>query len=131
MRILSDYEEASGKKINLGKCSGKYLGLPSTIEKTLWVNGDGDKGIHWKAYDKLCDDKEHRGLGFKDLECMNLELLAKKGWRVATREASLLYKLLKGRYFRRLSFLHAKLGVNPSYEWRSLLEGCRVLQGGV
>ncbi|GAA0167060.1 hypothetical protein LIER_22078 [Lithospermum erythrorhizon] len=28
---------------------------------------------------------------------MNLALLAKQGWRVATREASLLFKVLKGR----------------------------------
>ncbi|GAA0172200.1 hypothetical protein LIER_26068 [Lithospermum erythrorhizon] len=46
---------------------------------------------------------------------MNLAILAKQGWRVATGEASLLVKLLKGRYFRRSSFLHAKLGSNPSY----------------
>ncbi|GAA0158174.1 hypothetical protein LIER_15269 [Lithospermum erythrorhizon] len=61
---------------------------------------------------------------------MNLAMLAKQGWRVATQEASLLFKLLKGKYFRRSSFSHAKLGANPSYGWRSLLEGRKVLEKG-
>ncbi|GAA0149095.1 hypothetical protein LIER_08359 [Lithospermum erythrorhizon] len=62
---------------------------------------------------------------------MNLALLAKQGWRVASQEASLLFKLLKGRYFRRSSFFNAKLGANPSYGWRSLLEGRNVPSMGV
>ncbi|GAA0158584.1 hypothetical protein LIER_38688 [Lithospermum erythrorhizon] len=62
---------------------------------------------------------------------MNLALLAKHGWRVATEEASLLYKLLKGRYFRRSSFLNAKLGATSSIGWRSLLEGRKVLSKGI
>ncbi|GAA0162122.1 hypothetical protein LIER_18286 [Lithospermum erythrorhizon] len=62
---------------------------------------------------------------------MNIALLAKQGWRVATKEASLLFKVLKGRYFKRSSFLHAKLGSNSSYGWRSLLERRNVLLKGV
>ncbi|GAA0156001.1 hypothetical protein LIER_13599 [Lithospermum erythrorhizon] len=44
---------------------------------------------------------------------MNLEMLAKQG------------------YFLCSSFIHAKLGVNPSFGWCSLLEGCRVLLKGL
>ncbi|GAA0163846.1 hypothetical protein LIER_19618 [Lithospermum erythrorhizon] len=62
---------------------------------------------------------------------MNLAMLANQGWEVATQEAPLFYKLLKGRYFRRSSFLKAKMGANPSYGWRSLLEGRKVLDMGV
>ncbi|GAA0141496.1 hypothetical protein LIER_02628 [Lithospermum erythrorhizon] len=77
--------------------------LNRTMANFFWANGDGDKGVHWKAWDKMCDEKLNRGLEFKDLECMNLALLAKHGWRIATQEASLLFKLLKGKYFRRTS----------------------------
>ncbi|GAA0155015.1 hypothetical protein LIER_12842 [Lithospermum erythrorhizon] len=111
--------------------SGIIDDLNSTMAHFLWANGEGEKGIHWKTWDKLCEDEGRGGLGFKDLECMNLALLAKQGWRVATQEASLLFKLLKGRYFRRSSFLHAKLGANPSYGWRNLLKGRKVLAKGV
>ncbi|GAA0176202.1 hypothetical protein LIER_29239 [Lithospermum erythrorhizon] len=62
---------------------------------------------------------------------MNLTLLAKKGWRVATNQASLLSKLLKGRYFKLSSFLHAKVETNPSFGWRSLLEGRKILSKGM
>ncbi|GAA0164873.1 hypothetical protein LIER_29160 [Lithospermum erythrorhizon] len=62
---------------------------------------------------------------------MNLALLAKQGWRVITKEASLLSNLLKGRYFRLSLFIHAKLGSNPSFGWRSLLEGRKVLATGI
>ncbi|GAA0158092.1 hypothetical protein LIER_38586 [Lithospermum erythrorhizon] len=129
---------------------GKYLGLPSQVGRTknkvfrsrirgwkskllsqfFWANSDGEKGIHWKAWESLCLGKLEGGLGFKNLECMNLALLAKQGWRVATRQASLLFKLLKGRYLKRSSFLHAKLGNNPSYGWRNLQEGRAILLKG-
>ncbi|GAA0185918.1 hypothetical protein LIER_33206 [Lithospermum erythrorhizon] len=36
-----------------------------------------------------------------------------------------------GTYFRRSSFMHAKLGTNPSFKWRSLLEGRKVLTMGI
>ncbi|GAA0144865.1 hypothetical protein LIER_36028 [Lithospermum erythrorhizon] len=109
---------------------GKYLGLPSQIghsKKEVFslmanffsANSEGEKGVHRKAWDSLCKDKNEGGLGFKDLECMNLALLAKQGWRIVTNEASLLFKLVKGRYFKRSSFLHAKLGANPAFGWRS------------
>ncbi|GAA0144626.1 hypothetical protein LIER_05022 [Lithospermum erythrorhizon] len=62
---------------------------------------------------------------------MNFALLGKQGWRVVTKKASLLSKLLKGRYFRRSSFMHAKLGTNPSFGWRSLFEGRKVLTMGI
>ncbi|GAA0144406.1 hypothetical protein LIER_04863 [Lithospermum erythrorhizon] len=57
---------------------------------------------------------------------MNLALLAKQGWRMVTRQTSLLFKILKGRYFRNGSFLNAKMGSNPSFGWRSLLEGRKI-----
>ncbi|GAA0187338.1 hypothetical protein LIER_34626 [Lithospermum erythrorhizon] len=59
---------------------------------------------------------------------MNLALLAKQGWRVVTRQASLLYKILKARYFRNTSFLNAKIGCDPSFGWRSMVEGRKVLR---
>ncbi|GAA0143828.1 hypothetical protein LIER_04421 [Lithospermum erythrorhizon] len=92
----------------------------------FWKDSEVDKGIHSKAWDTLCLDKNEGGLGSKDLECMKLALLGKKG-----RQASLLFKVLKGRYFKRTFFLNAKIGSNPSFGWRSLLEGCKVLTRGV
>ncbi|GAA0172759.1 hypothetical protein LIER_26518 [Lithospermum erythrorhizon] len=58
---------------------------------------------------------------------MNLALLAKQGWRLINGEASLLYKILNGHYFK----IRAKLESNPSFGWRSILEGRKVLMEGV
>ncbi|GAA0176195.1 hypothetical protein LIER_29233 [Lithospermum erythrorhizon] len=40
---------------------------------------------------------------------------AKQGWRIVTHQASLLFKVFKGRYFRTTTFLNAKFGANPSF----------------
>ncbi|GAA0147885.1 hypothetical protein LIER_07479 [Lithospermum erythrorhizon] len=101
------------------------------MAKFFWGNAEGDRGIHWKSWEELCKEKDDGGLGFRDLECSNLDMLAKQGWQIATRQTSLLFKILKGRYFQRSSFLHAKLGANPSFGWRSLLEGRKVLSKGL
>ncbi|GAA0175043.1 hypothetical protein LIER_28300 [Lithospermum erythrorhizon] len=74
--------------------SGIIDNLNSAMAKFFWGNSDGEKCVHWKKWDSLCADKNDRWLGFKDLECMNIALLAKQGWRVAIRQASLLFKLL-------------------------------------
>ncbi|GAA0160329.1 hypothetical protein LIER_16910 [Lithospermum erythrorhizon] len=79
---------------------GTFETLNNFMAKFFWGKAEGDKGIHWKSWNKLCNEKFDGGLGFKDLECMNLALLAKQRWRIVTRQASLLFKLLKSRYFR-------------------------------
>ncbi|GAA0183407.1 hypothetical protein LIER_30822 [Lithospermum erythrorhizon] len=61
---------------------------------------------------------------------MNFALLAKQGWRIANGEASLLFKVLEWPYFKQTPFFHAKLGSNPLFGWRRLLEGRKVLLKG-
>ncbi|GAA0170020.1 hypothetical protein LIER_24375 [Lithospermum erythrorhizon] len=53
--------------------------LNSLMAKFFWCNAEGGRGIHWKAWDKLCKNKLDGELGFKDLKCMNLTILAKQG----------------------------------------------------
>ncbi|GAA0175470.1 hypothetical protein LIER_28637 [Lithospermum erythrorhizon] len=53
--------------------------LNNHMTKFFWASSDKERGIHWQSWDKLCEDKLEGGLGFKDLECMNLALLAKQG----------------------------------------------------
>lgn len=76
--------------------------------------------------------KENGGLGFKRLRDFNIAMLAKQAWRIITNANPLVTDLLRARYFSNSNFLDAKIGRNPSYVWRSLLEtqdaikqGCR------
>ncbi|XP_057756347.1 uncharacterized protein LOC130975593 [Arachis stenosperma] len=54
-----------------------------------------------------------------------------EGWRLMTRPNSLVTKVFRSRYFRHSSFLKADIGYNPSWAWRSLLEGRKVLEKGI
>lgn len=79
----------------------------------------------------MCQSKNEGGIGFKDLHTFDLALLAKQGWQIIQSPATLAAKLLKAKYFPHGSFMHACPGKRPSYLWRSILEGQKVLECGV
>lgn len=78
----------------------------------------------------MCEGKFNGGLGFKDLKQFNVAMLAKQGWRLLTEEHSLVSVLMKAKYFPTTNFLNAKLGNNPSYMWRSILESQTIVKQG-
>lgn len=61
------------------------------------------------------------GMGFRDLECFNLAILAKQAWRVVTELKLLVSRILKALYFSHNTFFTADLGDRPSLTWRSIL----------
>ncbi|GAA0151475.1 hypothetical protein LIER_43145 [Lithospermum erythrorhizon] len=92
------------------------------MAKFYWASSKGDKGIHWKAWDSLCLEKNERELDFKDLECMNLVLLVKQRWRLVSRQASLLYKVGGdiygfGKGKRHSGFPLSRLRVQDNWVW--------------
>ena len=95
-----------------------------------WGNGTNSKGVRWMAWDKLCAVKEAGGLGFKNLHQFNIAMLAKQGWRFLNNSNPLVTSIMKARYFPNTDFLHAKLGDNPSYMWRSILAAQEVVKQG-
>lgn len=60
----------------------------------------------------------------------NQVMLAKQSWRILRSSDSLLYKVLKGRYFRDGDFFRAKVGVNSSLTWKSIVWGRELFQEG-
>lgn len=69
-------------------------------------------------------------MGFRDMEVFNLAMLARQGWRLLNDQNSLLFRLLKARYFPNSGLMDAQLGHLPSYAWRSLLRGRDLLEKG-
>lgn len=57
-------------------------------------------------------------------------MLAKQSWRIVRNPESLLYKVLKGRYFRDEDFFNAQIGSNSSQTWRSIVWGRELFKAG-
>ena len=79
----------------------------------------------------MCEPKAIGGMGFKKLQQFNLAFLAKQGWRLQSGQNSLMYKVLKAKYFLRCDFVEAKIGSNPSYTWRSIMAAQHVVKEGL
>uniref|UniRef100_A0A803PCK9 Reverse transcriptase domain-containing protein n=1 Tax=Cannabis sativa TaxID=3483 RepID=A0A803PCK9_CANSA len=99
----------------------------------FWWNTQANsshKGISWVSWKKLCQHKHVGGLGFRDLRKYNLSFLGKQGWRLLTKEDSLVGRIYKARYYPRGSYLNAELGQNPSFIWRSIWEAQSLVRQG-
>ena len=78
----------------------------------------------------MCEPKCHGGMGFKNLKWFNKALLVKQGWHLQMGGNSLVYRVLKAKYFPTGDFVHASIVHNPSYTWRSLISAQRfVIEG--
>lgn len=83
------------------------------------------------SWDRMCKKKSDEGLGFRKLYDFNLAFLGKQGWRLITKQDSMVSKVYKARYYPDSNFLIAKIGSNPNYVWRSILESQELLKSGV
>uniref|UniRef100_R7WA11 DUF4220 domain-containing protein n=1 Tax=Aegilops tauschii TaxID=37682 RepID=R7WA11_AEGTA len=69
------------------------------MSKYWWGDEDLKKHMHWFSWWKMCVPKEKGGMGFRDLHCFNLALLAKQCWRLLCEPESLCARALKAKYF--------------------------------
>lgn len=79
----------------------------------------------------MCRPKIEGGLGFRDLKIFNTSLLAKQLWRILCNQLSLLARSLKARYFPSSSIWETRVGIHPSYAWRSIWGSRSTLERGV
>lgn len=100
------------------------------LNKLWWIGqAENSKGIKWRRWDDLCKLKAVGGMGFRKLRPFNLAQLGKQAWRFIHYPDSLVSRVFKAKYFKNTSFMEAKLGSNPSFVWRSILESQPVLKG--
>lgn len=71
------------------------------------------------------------GLGFKEIISFNLAMLAKVGWRIICNLNSFLARILRAKYYPNSSFLEAPMGRGTSWGWKGILQGRKVLKGGI
>ena len=101
------------------------------IRNFWWSQKQDEKKMAWLSWDKLCSPKADGGLGFKKLKEFNLTLLAKQGWQLQHRHDTLVYQVLKAKYFPHCEYSQASLGSNPSYTWRNIMAAQAIVKHGL
>lgn len=76
--------------------------------KFWWGSEDVKKKINWISWDKLRSSKREGGLGFRELQDVNIALLAKQAWRLVQSPDSLRACFLKSIYYPGSDFLNSK-----------------------
>lgn len=97
----------------------------------FWWGTIGNKNInYWMSWAKMFKSKDQGGLGFKQISFFNQAMLAKQSWRIMRNPDSLLFKILRGKYFKDGNFLEAPIGNAPSMTWRSICWGRELFKKG-
>ncbi|XP_065626375.1 uncharacterized protein LOC136066260 [Quercus suber] len=127
----------------------KYLGLPSLVgrNKRASFNDIKDKlskklagwkgKLLSKAGKEVLIKAVAQAIPTYTMSCFNIpdslcdELTTKQGWRLQNGHNSLLFRVLKAKYFPNGDFLNATLGSNPSYTWRSIFSAQYIVKQGV
>ncbi|XP_059436301.1 uncharacterized mitochondrial protein AtMg00310-like [Corylus avellana] len=94
--------------------------INSMMQKFWWGHKSNESRIHWMSWERLGDNKEKGGMGFREFSCFNKALLAKQYWRLWKTPDSLVAKIMKAKYFPKKEVLDANIGSKPSYAWRSI-----------
>ena len=104
--------------------------ITTAMSKYWWGDDDLQKHMHWFAWWKMCVPKEKGGMGFRDLHCFNLALLAKQCWRLLCEPNSLCARVLRAKYFPDGDLLNCGLKKGSSYTWQSLWSGIQSFKRG-
>ncbi|XP_062151894.1 uncharacterized mitochondrial protein AtMg00310-like [Alnus glutinosa] len=102
--------------------------INSLISKFWWGHQHNITKAAWMRWDSMGKSKSSNGMGFRDLEVFNLALLAKQGWGLVQQPKSMVATILRDKYYRGGEFMHASLGRNPSYAWKSSFKAREVLE---
>ncbi|XP_028193184.1 uncharacterized protein LOC114378756 [Glycine soja] len=113
-----------------------YLGIPiganprvpqSVVDKLvkikctfLWGGGSDQKKISWIRWEKVCLPKERGGLGIKDINTFNMDLLGKWKWHLLQNQGELWAKVLESRYGGWRGLDDEARAANESTWWRDL-----------
>lgn len=82
-------------------------------------------------WDKMKKIKNECGIGFKDLQCFNLVMIAKTCWTLIKKPGSLLALVMRHNYFQNSMFCDARLGSKSSWWWKGLIQARKVSDKGL
>ncbi|CAN1325750.1 LINE-1 retrotransposable element ORF2 protein [Linum perenne] len=105
--------------------------IQKMINSFWWgLKGNGQRGISWMKWERLCVRKENGSMGFRDFTGFNLALLGKQGWKLLSNPDALVTKVYKAKYFPHRDFLSDEEVNNPSVVWRSISRAQVVIRQG-
>ena len=105
--------------------------IETMICKFCWGYSGDRRKVHWVKWERLCQAKEAKGMGFKEIEKFNEALLAKQVWRMLKNLESLCHRVFKAIFFPDCSILEATSSTNGFYAWKSILGARDVVQKGM
>lgn len=73
-----------------------------------WGQINQERKLSWINWSQMWKSEADGGLGFGELENLNLALLAKQGWRLMQYPNSIAAQILHLKYFPKIDFLNAK-----------------------
>jgi hypothetical protein len=111
--------------------AGLCVEICSMAYQFWWGQRGRERRVHWINKDKPVREKMEGGMGFRDLQLFNKALLARQCWRLLQYPNSLVFRLLKAKYFPNSSFLNAPITGNVSYIWRSICDSRQILKSGL
>lgn len=97
----------------------------------FWGSTLDERKCHWMCWGALTKPNAVGGIGFRELHYFNLAMIAKQVWNLLQHPSSIIFHILKAKYFRRKSLMDACLGYQPSYLWRSLLAAKQLVEDGL
>ena len=77
---------------------------------------------------KMCVPKDQGGMGFRDISCFNLALLAKQPWRLLDNPNSLCATILRAKYYLEADLMNASMKNGSSFTWQSIMAGVNSLK---
>lgn len=81
--------------------------MDSEFARFWWGQREEERRTHWKRWEEPTKARAIGGMGFKNLEVLNLALLCKLVWMILINPQELWFKVLTGLYFRDKDFLQA------------------------
>ena len=100
------------------------------IRKFWWGYRGEQRKIHSVSWEKMCQSKSERGMGFKELSKFNDSLLAKQIWCLDKNEDSLFHKVFKAKFFPNCSIIECESFNKGSYAWKSIIQAKHVIELG-
>jgi hypothetical protein len=79
------------------------------------------KTMHWYTWWKMCTPKKEGDMGFRDMHCFNLAVLAKQIWRLTIDHNSLCAQVLSAKYYPSGDILKIGPKKGASFTWQSLM----------